>query len=164
MQSQKDFPSQALICSKFAKIYLDQGKWKKAVGFLKRSVRFFRKARDYYKILDPLDRLIEIFREAYEDLSVSVDKNQTIEFDELRKRIPEDLDAVKTVVVNSEREQLRLVNDKGELRLSSRYTVFIGGQILDRAGRGKNLKLTIHFSDHGQKKILPSYTKLSVES
>jgi DNA helicase-2/ATP-dependent DNA helicase PcrA len=40
---------------------------------------------------------------------------------------------------------------------------FGGGQIMDREGAGKHLKLTIHFSDHGQKKILPSYTKLKVE-
>jgi DNA helicase-2/ATP-dependent DNA helicase PcrA len=40
---------------------------------------------------------------------------------------------------------------------------FGGGQILDREGSGKHLKLTIHFSDHGQKKILPSYTKLRVQ-
>ncbi len=41
---------------------------------------------------------------------------------------------------------------------------FGGGRILDREGKGKTLKLTIHFSDHGPKKILPSYTKLSVEN
>ena len=41
---------------------------------------------------------------------------------------------------------------------------FGGGRILDREGKGKSLKLTIHFSDHGPKKILPSYTKLSVET
>ena len=41
---------------------------------------------------------------------------------------------------------------------------FGGGRILGREGKGKSLKLTIHFSDHGPKKILPSYTKLSVES
>lgn len=41
---------------------------------------------------------------------------------------------------------------------------FGGGRILDREGKGKSLKLTIHFSDHGPKKILPSYTKLSVEN
>jgi DNA helicase-2/ATP-dependent DNA helicase PcrA len=41
---------------------------------------------------------------------------------------------------------------------------FGGGRILDREGNGKSLKLTIHFSDHGPKKILPSYTKLSVEN
>jgi len=41
---------------------------------------------------------------------------------------------------------------------------FGGGTILDREGKGKHLKLTIHFSDHGAKKILPSYTKLQIES
>jgi DNA helicase-2/ATP-dependent DNA helicase PcrA len=40
---------------------------------------------------------------------------------------------------------------------------FGGGKITQREGHGKNLKLTIHFSEHGPKKILPSYTKLSVE-
>jgi DNA helicase-2/ATP-dependent DNA helicase PcrA len=40
---------------------------------------------------------------------------------------------------------------------------FGGGRILDREGSGKHLKLTIHFSDHGQKKILPAYTKLRIE-
>jgi len=41
---------------------------------------------------------------------------------------------------------------------------FGGGTILDREGRGKHLKLTIQFSDHGRKKILPAYTKLMVEA
>ena len=41
---------------------------------------------------------------------------------------------------------------------------FGGGRILDREGKGKSLKLTIHFSNHGPKKILPSYTTLSVEN
>ena len=40
---------------------------------------------------------------------------------------------------------------------------FGGGRILDREGSGKRLKLTIHFSDHGPKKILPAYTKLQVQ-
>jgi DNA helicase-2/ATP-dependent DNA helicase PcrA len=39
---------------------------------------------------------------------------------------------------------------------------FGGGRILDRQGAGKNLKLTIHFADHGRKKILPAYTRLDV--
>jgi hypothetical protein len=34
---------------------------------------------------------------------------------------------------------------------------------LDRQGSGKNLRLTIRFTGHGSKKILPSYTKLQVE-
>jgi DNA helicase-2/ATP-dependent DNA helicase PcrA len=41
---------------------------------------------------------------------------------------------------------------------------FGGGRILDREGSGKHLKLTIHFSDHGSKKILPAYTKLQVQT
>jgi DNA helicase-2/ATP-dependent DNA helicase PcrA len=41
---------------------------------------------------------------------------------------------------------------------------FGGGRILDREGSGKNLKLTIDFSDHGPKKILPAYTKLLVQT
>ena len=43
-----------------------------------------------------------------------------------------------------------------------RHPQFGGGTILDREGSGKHLKLTIHFSDHGRKKILPSYTTLQV--
>jgi DNA helicase-2/ATP-dependent DNA helicase PcrA len=39
---------------------------------------------------------------------------------------------------------------------------FGGGRILDREGRGKNLKLTIQFAEHGRKKILPAYTRLEV--
>jgi DNA helicase-2/ATP-dependent DNA helicase PcrA len=39
---------------------------------------------------------------------------------------------------------------------------FGGGRILDREGKGKNLKLTIQFRDHGRKKILPAYTRLAV--
>jgi DNA helicase-2/ATP-dependent DNA helicase PcrA len=41
---------------------------------------------------------------------------------------------------------------------------FGGGRILDREGKGKNLKLTIDFREHGRKKILPSYTRLEVGS
>jgi DNA helicase-2/ATP-dependent DNA helicase PcrA len=41
---------------------------------------------------------------------------------------------------------------------------FGGGTILDREGKGKHLKLTIHFSDYGPKKIVPAYTKLLVET
>jgi hypothetical protein len=41
---------------------------------------------------------------------------------------------------------------------------FGGGQILDREGSGKHLKLTIFFADHGPKKILPAYTKLRVQA
>jgi len=36
------------------------------------------------------------------------------------------------------------------------------GRILDRTGKGKNLKLTIDFRDHGRKKIVPAYTRLDV--
>ena len=43
-----------------------------------------------------------------------------------------------------------------------RHPRFGSGRILDREGSGKHLKLTIQFSGYGQKKILPSYTKLEV--
>jgi DNA helicase-2/ATP-dependent DNA helicase PcrA len=39
---------------------------------------------------------------------------------------------------------------------------FGSGQILDREGEGKSLKLTIFFSDYGSKKILPAYTRLEL--
>jgi len=39
---------------------------------------------------------------------------------------------------------------------------FGSGQIVEREGDGKNLKLTIFFSDYGTKKILPAYTRLEV--
>jgi DNA helicase-2/ATP-dependent DNA helicase PcrA len=45
-----------------------------------------------------------------------------------------------------------------------KHPTFGGGQILGREGKGKHLKLTIHFSDHGSKKILPAYTQLLVRS
>ena len=38
------------------------------------------------------------------------------------------------------------------------------GRILDREGSGKHLKLTIHFLEHGSKKILPAYTSLRVDA
>ena len=44
-----------------------------------------------------------------------------------------------------------------------RHPRFGDGRILAREGSGKNLKLTIHFTNHGSKKILPSYTKLQVQ-
>ena len=42
------------------------------------------------------------------------------------------------------------------------HPMFGPGYILDREGAGKTLKLTIHFAEHGSKKILPAYTKLRV--
>ena len=42
-----------------------------------------------------------------------------------------------------------------------RHPRFGGGEILDREGSGKHLKLTIQFADYGRKKILPAYTQLS---
>jgi DNA helicase-2/ATP-dependent DNA helicase PcrA len=44
-----------------------------------------------------------------------------------------------------------------------RHPRFGDGRITDREGSGKNLKLTIQFTNHGSKKILPAYTKLQVE-
>ena len=44
------------------------------------------------------------------------------------------------------------------------HPLFGGGFILARQGSGKSLKLTIHFSEHGEKKILPAYTKLRVHT
>jgi DNA helicase-2/ATP-dependent DNA helicase PcrA len=41
---------------------------------------------------------------------------------------------------------------------------FGGGRIVDREGRGKLLKLTIHFPGHGARKILPAYTRLERRS
>jgi DNA helicase-2/ATP-dependent DNA helicase PcrA len=40
---------------------------------------------------------------------------------------------------------------------------FGAGRIVDREGRGNNLKLTINFADYGPKRIAPSYTKLQVQ-
>ena len=45
-----------------------------------------------------------------------------------------------------------------------RHPRFGDGRILAREGSGENLKLTIHFTNFGSKKILPSYTKLQVQS
>jgi DNA helicase-2/ATP-dependent DNA helicase PcrA len=41
---------------------------------------------------------------------------------------------------------------------------FGAGQIVQREGSGKHLKLTIQFTSYGPKKILPSYTKLEVRA
>ena len=38
--------------------------------------------------------------------------------------------------------------------------MFGEGRVLSREGEGQNLKLTIRFTDHGTKKILPRYTTL----
>ena len=43
-----------------------------------------------------------------------------------------------------------------------RHPRFGGGEILDREGAGKHLKLTIHFREYGRKKILPAYTTLQL--
>jgi len=50
--------------------------------------------------------------------------------------------------------------DVGKLVLHPRFGE---GRILGREGEGAHLKLTIHFGDHGAKKILPAYTRLRVE-
>jgi DNA helicase-2/ATP-dependent DNA helicase PcrA len=42
------------------------------------------------------------------------------------------------------------------------HPMFGRGQVLDREGSGKNLKLTIQFSGYGTKRILPAYTQLEV--
>jgi len=42
------------------------------------------------------------------------------------------------------------------------HPLFGSGFILERQGEGKSLRLTINFSEHGRKKIVPSYTKLRV--
>jgi DNA helicase-2/ATP-dependent DNA helicase PcrA len=42
------------------------------------------------------------------------------------------------------------------------HPLFGSGFILERQGEGKSLKLTINFSEHGRKKIVPAYTKLRV--
>ncbi len=44
------------------------------------------------------------------------------------------------------------------------HPLFGSGQIMDREGSGKSLKLTIRFARHGSKKILPAYTALTVET
>ncbi len=44
-----------------------------------------------------------------------------------------------------------------------RHPNFGAGQIVDREGSGRSLKLTIQFRDVGRKKILPAYTELLVE-
>jgi DNA helicase-2/ATP-dependent DNA helicase PcrA len=41
-----------------------------------------------------------------------------------------------------------------------RHPMFGEGRVLSREGEGQNLKLTIRFTDHGTKKILPRYTTL----
>jgi DNA helicase-2/ATP-dependent DNA helicase PcrA len=40
------------------------------------------------------------------------------------------------------------------------HPMFGEGRVLSREGEGANLKLTIRFTDHGTKKILPRYTTL----
>ncbi len=45
-----------------------------------------------------------------------------------------------------------------------RHPRFGRGRILDREGQGQHLKLTIHFAEHGRKKILPAYTRLEVRA
>ncbi len=52
------------------------------------------------------------------------------------------------------------VGDGFDIGESVRHPAFGPGKILDREGSGKHLKLTIHFSGSGAKKILPAYTRL----
>ena len=57
----------------------------------------------------------------------------------------------------------RVAHDDGfDVGAIVRHPRFGGGQILDREGEGKHLKLTIQFAAHGRKKILPAYTALEL--
>ncbi len=51
-------------------------------------------------------------------------------------------------------------DDGFDVGATVRHPRFGGGQILDREGSGKQLKLTIQFANYGRKKILPAYTRL----
>lgn len=42
------------------------------------------------------------------------------------------IDGIRTDIVNSDRDVFQMLDDKGQLKLESALTVFIGGQILDR--------------------------------
>ncbi len=43
------------------------------------------------------------------------------------------------------------------------HPMFGSGQVLEREGSGKSLKLTIQFTGYGTKRILPAYTQLTTE-
>jgi DNA helicase-2/ATP-dependent DNA helicase PcrA len=63
--------------------------------------------------------------------------------------------------------RIKTMTDTGDGFPVGAYVIhprFGAGRIVDREGRGKNLKLTIHFADYGPKRIAPSYTTLRVQS
>lgn len=52
--------------------------------------------------------------------------------DEVRKLFGSMIDAIKVEVVNSEKDVENMLDDEGQLRLTSPLNLFVGGQILDR--------------------------------
>jgi DNA helicase-2/ATP-dependent DNA helicase PcrA len=44
-----------------------------------------------------------------------------------------------------------------------KHPMFGTGKVVNSEGSGASLKLTIHFVQHGAKKILPAYTQLLVQ-
>ena len=44
-----------------------------------------------------------------------------------------------------------------------KHPMFGTGKVVNSEGSGQSLKLTIHFVQHGAKKILPAYTQLLIQ-
>jgi len=83
-----------------------------------------------------VDLLKRLIRDAYNDLSKSVNllgksvPNVNEVTDEVIQALKEDYLII--IVVNSDKEAAQLLDDKGQLKLTTPINTFIGGQILDR--------------------------------
>ena len=83
---------------------------------------------------DDPNTIDSLVRASYDDLAPSLMIAQTSfpTFEEVRAAFPEEVTAVMTTTVNSERQVEELLDENGQLRLRTPYNIFVGGQILDR--------------------------------
>ena len=82
------------------------------------------------------DLLKKLIRDAYNDLSKSVGllSKSVPDVSEVTDEVIRALkkDSLIIIVVNSDKEAAQLLDDKGQLKLTTPINIFIGGQILDR--------------------------------
>ncbi|GAG95362.1 unnamed protein product [marine sediment metagenome] len=87
--------------------------------------------------------LIRLIEDAYNDLSKSVGLlgKSVPNIGEVTNEVIQALkeDSLIIIVVNSDKEAAQLLDDKGQLKLTTPMNIFIGGQILDRGITIENL-------------------------
>ena len=102
-----------------------------------------KKIRDLLIESAAFDRelLDQLIKNSYCNLakSLNVMGLEVPEFNEVHKRVYESLTYLKITTVNSEPEAKQSLDENGQLKLSTPYNIFIGGQILDRGLTIENL-------------------------